>query len=60
MKIYIVVEIERDSMNRTNCAVYLTEDEANAYHEEIDECAGGGLYEWEIEEWDIGATTKED
>lgn len=53
MKIYIVVEVERDSMSRTNCGVYLTEDEANDHHEEIDECAGGGLYEWEIEEWEV-------
>lgn len=53
MNIYIVVEIEKDSGNRSNCGVYLTEDGALDHHEEIDECAGGGLYEWEIEEWEV-------
>jgi len=60
MKIYIVVEVERDSMSRTNCGVYLTEDEAFDHQNEMDECAGGGTTDWEVEEWDIGTTTKED
>lgn len=51
MRIYIVVEVERDSMSRTNCAVYLTEKEAEDHLEEMDECAGGSTLDWEIEEW---------
>lgn len=53
MSIYIVVQIEKDTSSRTNVAVYLSEQEAEDHHEEIDECAGGGLYEWEIEQWEV-------
>lgn len=53
MKIYVVVEIERDSMCRTNCGVYLTEDAAWEHANEMDECAGGGKRDWEVEEWDV-------
>lgn len=52
MKIYIVVEVERDSMSRTNCGVYLAEDAAWEHANEMDECAGGGTTDWEVEEWD--------
>lgn len=53
MKVWIVVEVERDTFSRTNSSVHKTEDSAIDYQHELDECAGGGKYDWEVEEWDI-------
>jgi hypothetical protein len=53
MKVYIVVQAEDNSLSRLNCGVYLTEDQAVDHQNEMDECSGGGVTYWEVEEWDI-------